>query len=566
MINSQIFTQVTIRKIIFALVLWQFLSVALMAVGTWPGSVALISTALLAVFILAAQPYHSVLLLILSIPFYVIVPNKYLANLPMWRVLFVLLFVAWFVRMLVNQRAYLKKMLAIRRWYEESLISGTNFWGVIWNTLKRIDSRFMAWDKLAALFVILTLFSLLIARFPVHGFKQVLFLVNIYLLYIVVVNVVTDQDRVKEIIRVTGISLAIMVGLGFVQYVATMFSVPYYFWQYWATLVSTLYYGQPLGEVLAYSNSWFSSTPAGQSLRMFGTMPDTHSFGILAMFFLAYVISFTRVPLRWQASLTEYIKAQRWQVLLALFLAVFAVMAAGTRGIYVGMMVPLLAALLAYYYNVVRPLLKMAIVSYLAVIVLVVLSPFITQGLNWVRTHDSDDNFLDRAESIYDLSESSNAGRLEIWKDSVVFAALHPFGVGYGNFIVSLIDNIPNDSTFESLSSEKNLRYNVPQKFVTAHSLYLHILVELGFAGLLAFLLFWWEYFESLGKYLGQFSDEYNHYTLLIVALALTFIWILAYGLFDVTILNDRVLMYLFVSLGISGLIFAKYKSFNRPQ
>ncbi len=563
--NLQTFTKITVRKIIFLLVVWQFISVALMAVGVWPPMVAQINTALLAIFVLLALPYYSVLLLILSIPFYVVVPNPYLQNLPMWRVLFAWLFVVWLVRTIINQRNYIKKMLAIRRWYEESLVSGVNFWGVVWNTLKRIDSRFMAWDKTAALFVILALFSLLIARFPVHGFKQILFLINIYIFYVVLINVVTDEAKVKELIRYTTYSLGIMVGLGFLQYISTMFALPYYFWQYWATLVSSLYYGKPFGEVLTYSNSWFTSG-AGKSLRMFGIMQDTHSFGVIALFLLGYLISFTEIPKRWQVSFREYLNAQRWYILLFIVLAAFALMASGTRGVWVGMLGALAVALFAYYLKVVRPLLKIALMSYLAVIILVLLSPFINQGLNWVRTYDTNDNFLDRAESIYDLNESSNVGRLIIWKDSVKFAALHPFGVGYGNFVDSIIGSVPQNATYEQVAEAKNLRYNLPQKFVTAHSLYLNILVELGFAGLLAFILFWWEYFESLGKFISQFSDEYNHYTLFIVSMALVFIWILAYGIFDVTIFNERVFQYLFISLGISGLIFAKYKSFNRPD
>ncbi|MDQ3018833.1 MAG: O-antigen ligase family protein, partial [bacterium] len=291
-----------------------------------------------------------------------------------------------------------------------------------------------------------------------------------------------------------------------------------------------------------------------------------HSFGVMCIFLLAYLLSYTVVPKQWQVSIREFIKAQRWYILLGLALTGFAVMASGTRGIWVGMLAPLAIASLAYYRKIARPLLKMAIASYLAIIILFVVSPFISQGLNWVRSHDTADNFIDRAESIYDLKESSNVGRLEIWKDSVVFAALHPFGVGYGNFVTSMVSSIPADATFEQVSGVRNLRYNVPQEFVTAHSLYLNILVELGFAGLLAFVLFWWEYIEGLWKFMGQFSDEHNQYTLLIVALALAFIWILAYGVFDVTLFNEKVLQYLFISMAVSGLIFAKYKSFNRPQ
>ncbi len=566
MITKHSFTNITIRKIIWLLVIWQAVSVALIAVGTLPNWVALISAGLLAIFILIAEPYYSVLLLILSIPFSVILPNPYLDALPMWRVLFIILFIVWGVRTIINQRKYFYKMLAIRRWYEESLIAGSDFWGVIWNTLKRLDSRFMPWDKCAALFVALALFSLLIARFPVVGFKQILFLVNIYLLYLVVINVVTDEEKVKELIRYTLYSLLIVVGLGFVQFLSTIFADPYYFWQYWATLVSSLYYGQPLGDVLAYSNSWFSGNGGGRALRMFGILPDTHSFAVMAIFLLGYLLSVTKVPERWQVSFWGYIRAQRWYILLAIFLTCFAIMASGTRGVWLSMLVPLVIVAFAYLRKIARPLFKMILLAYVAIIILFALSPLIAQGLNYARTYDVDDNFLGRAGSIYDLNESSNAGRIEIWKNSVKFAAVHPFGVGYGNFIASIIPNIPEKATFEEISSEKNLLYNLPEKFVTAHSLYLHLLVELGFAGLLAFLLFWWEYFESLWKFLGQYSDEYNPYTLTIIGLALAFIWILAYGVFDVTLFNEKVLQYLFLSLAISGLIFVKYKSFNRPQ
>lgn len=566
MITKQSFTNITVRKIIWLLVIWQAISVALMAVGTWPITVALLTLALLMLFILIALPYHSVLLLVLSIPFSIIFPNPYFDELPMWRILFIWLFVIWLIRTLINQRQYLKKMFAIRRWYEESLVAGANFWGVVWNTIKRVDSRFMPWDKCAALFIALALFSLLIARFPIVGLKQILFLVNVYLLYLVVINVTTDENKVTELMHYTLYSLLIVVGLGFIQFIGTLFASPYYFWQYWATMVSGLYYGRPLADVLVYSNSWFSGNGGGQSLRMFGIMPDTHSFGVMCIFLLGYLLAISKVPIRWQIGLWAYVKAQRWYVILALGLTAFGVMASGTRGVWLGMLGPIAVALIAYVRKVARPLLKLMLATYIAIILLFVASPFISQGLNWIRTFDADDNFLDRAASIYDLNESSNVGRIEIWKNSVKFAALHPFGVGYGNFVTSLVQNIPEDASYEQVASQENLRYNVPQKFVTAHSLYLHLLVELGFAGLLAFLLFIWEYVESLWKFLGQYSDEYNRYTLFVIGIALAVVWILAYGVFDVTLFNEKVLQYLFISLALSGLIFVKYKSFNRPQ
>lgn len=563
--------KITIHKIIGALVLWQFISVGLMAVGTWPKEIAIVNAALLAIFILLASPFYSVLLTVLSIPFFVILPNPFLANLPMWRVLFAWLFVVWFVKMLISQRAWLLKALAFKRWSangqggaQKAPMTGTRLREIILNAIARINSRLRPWDKVAILFLLLAFCSLLIARFPMHGLKQILFLVNIYLLYIVAVNVVTDESKLKELIRYVRYSLMIIVGLGFLQYFSTLFSLPYYFWQYWATMVSSLYYGVPLGNVLAYSNSWFSASSGAQALRMFGVLPDTHAFGVMCIFLLAYLEPFGR-GVRGKATLQSLGQKRYW--LAAIFLAAFGVMASGTRGVWVSLLVPIAIAAFAYFRGFLKPYFKKMLIIYAAIIFLFIVSPLITQGLNVIRTYDTKDNFLNRAGSIYDLSESSNVGRLEIWKSSVKFAAMHPFGVGYGNFITSIVTEIPENATFEQVSSMKNLRYNLPQAFITAHSLYLHLLVELGFAGLLAFLLFWWEYFEQLWKFIKKHSAApLTKFSSLAVSLGLAFVWILTYGLFDVTILNDRVLMYLFISLAVSGLLFAKYDSFLQPD
>lgn len=546
--------KITIHKIIAVLVLWQFISVGLMAVGTWPSEIAIANTVLLALFIVVAKPLQSLLLTVVSIPFFVILPNPLLANLPMWRPLFALLFLVWIFKLLIKQRAKLRKIFTINRANLSQPLTATKFREVIYKSAQKVNSRLRPWDRVALLFLLLALCSLLIARFQLHGFKQILFLVNIYLLYVVAVNVVTDELKLKLLIRYTRYSLMIMVGLGFVQYFSTVFAMPYYFWQYWATMVSSLYYGVPLANVLAYSNSWLSNSGGSQALRMFGILPDTHAFGVMCIFLLAFLTPFIN------SARTVVTNKRLW--LAGIFLTAFGIMASGTRGVWVSLLIPLAISVLAYFRGFVKPFFKNMLVVYGIILTLFLVSPFISQGLNFIRTYDVDDNFLDRANSIYDLSESSNVGRLEIWKSSLKFAAVHPFGAGYGNFITSLMTSIPENVTYEQLSEEKNLRYNLPEKFITAHSLYLQLLVELGFAGLLAFILYWWEYFEWLWQFLKKHGAEFTLYTNLVVGLGLAFVWILAYGIFDVTILNDRVLQYLFICIAISGLIFSKYQSF----
>lgn len=544
------------NQIIIAITLWQFFSVGLMAVGTWSHNVAIFNAILIGVFILLAKPFYSALLLIISIPFYVILPNPIIANLPMWRILFVLLFVVWFLHLLVSQREWLQKMFAFKKQTEGEPAGSSlapNRKEIFIGSVKRLNSRLMPWDKIIFLFFVLSSVSLLIARFPGHGLKQILFLLNIYLLYIVIVSVTTDKEKLGQLIRYTIYSLGIMVGLGFIQYLGTLFASPYYFWQYWAMMVSGLYYGMPLANVLAYSNSWFSAGANGSSLRMFGVLPDTHAFGVMCIFLLAYLIP----SLHWPKSSKGELKP-RWYIVTLVVLSGFGVMASGTRGVWLSMLAPLALSALIYKLGWMKQFFKVMLAVYVVIVMLFVVSPFISKGLNYIRTVQTQDDFLNRAGSIYDLNESSNAGRIDIWKNSVKFAALHPFGVGYGNFIVSIVHNISDDASFEQVSASKNLRYNLPEEFITAHSLYLQLLVELGFAGFLAFILFWWEYFESLYSFLKNSFASGHRYVYLVLSIALAFVWLLAYGVFDVTILNDRVLQYLMISLAISGLIFVK--------
>ncbi|HMQ01947.1 MAG TPA: hypothetical protein PKD79_02670, partial [Candidatus Doudnabacteria bacterium] len=136
----------------------------------------------------------------------------------------------------------------------------------------------------------------------------------------------------------------------------------------------------------------------------------------------------------------------------------------------------------------------------------------------------------------------------------------NPLGTGYGNFITSIVDAPPGLS-FEEVSDEKNLRYNLPQKFVTAHSLYLHLLVELGLLGLLIFILFWREVGKQLWQAVSESQFMFTSLNLFFVASAVALVWLLAYGLFDVTILNERVLLYTMALLALLNMALR-----NKPQ
>lgn len=537
---KQFFAQYQIQLL---LVIYQFISVYLMATGVWPVWVAWINVGFIAVYIVFANIFSALLLTILSIPFYVALPNQYVDGFAMWRVVVLLLG----VKLLVLE--FSGYWLGVRK---------------SWTKLLSLIAPF-AWERYLGLFILFALLSLLVARYPVVGLKQIVFLLNVYVLYVVAAAAVRTQQQIVTVIKATAISLAIIVALGYVQFIATFFTEIYYFWQYWAVQVSGLYYGLDLANVLVYSNSWFSELGGQRSLRMFSIMPDSHSFAMVAVFLSVYMLPFiwsmslqtkTR-PLsgggsKARAVVRRVLNYRLWSIVRFSSLAIIL---SGTRGVWVGMLPALSVAFTLYLKNILRPYMSKILMSMLLVVLLFPLSPIINAGLNYIRLAGYRENFLDRAASIYDLTESSNAGRLIIWKDSALYALSHPLGTGYGNFIVSLFDRIPPGATYEQLAQTHNERYNLPQKFITAHSLYLHMLVELGLIGLAAFVAFWLKYYKEIWRFLKRTGQQYSEYGLFVAATAVMFLWFLAYSMFDLTIFNDKVMLYGMVSLALSGAI-----------
>lgn len=525
-----------IKYFFLAILLWQLISVGLLSVGVWTFDVALVNTVLLALAIAVVSKLDALRLFLLSLPFMIVLPNVAIANLPMWRVLLI-----WLFGMVLLKAIYqnYQRKIGLKKFIVQ-------FW----------QQNLASWDKWLIILAIFAAMSVVLSVFISHGAKQIIFLINCYLLYLTVLLVVQTEQEKSKFQNALLYSLLITVGLGYLQYLLTFYFSTYYFWQYWAVMISGIYYGQPLGEVLTYSNSWFSAGGSGQALRMFGIMQDTHSFGVVVMLALALWIGIQTKLANSTDKIMKLLKSQTREFWLVFVLLAFAIIACGTRGIWVAMLVPLVVTAWMWLRRPQwRKLVALSSLSYLTVIVLFVISPWISYGLNLIRTIDSDDNFIERAQSIYDLEEASNVGRLEIWQESIKYAATHPFGTGYGNFIVSLVESIPENTTYEQVASLEDTRYNLPQKFITAHSLYLHILVELGIIGLILFFVVWLLIAYAIYQKIAATNFELSRTNFLAVSLGLVLLWLLAYGIFDVTILNERVLLYLMSVLACLNLI-----------
>jgi O-antigen ligase len=478
-----------------------------MAVGIWPDWVVWLNLAVAAVFLVLADSFDGLLFLIISIPFYVAVPNPKFDSLSSWRILFAVFFLKWFA--------------------EEIIV-------------KKQKIVFFYWDKILGLFTLLAfMVTLAFAQFRLPGFKQIIFWLNIYVVYLAAANLIKNRQQVIKLAKFLASSASMIIGLGFVQLLVTFFTNLDTFWVYWASFVSKLYYGDYFSSITLYSNSWFSYNGI-RELRMFSIMPDSQSFAYVCVFAvgLGTALTFT---------ISKKARAWLWSGIRS---AGLALVLSGTRAVWVGMVAPFMALAIALKTNFIKAPAKKFFWPFIMIIILFAISPLINKGLDYLRAGGRfKENFIERAKSIYDLSEISNAGRIAIWKDSLVFAARHPLGIGVGNFMVSLGQS--DLKSYQEASTKLNERYNLPQRYVSAHSLYLQILVETGVLGLFLLIWFFVQILSDIWSFLSLYRQSEDFLVIFVLQFSLLLLWILFAGFFDITLFNDKVLMFFLLSLAI---------------
>lgn len=394
--------------------------------------------------------------------------------------------------------------------------------------------------------------SLLWAQFFGEGAKQLLFLLNAALIYPVVVWTLRDSTRLVGLLRAGAVSTGVIVLLGFVQYAITLFTIAYYFWQFWALQVASVYYGTTLARVLQYSNSWVTVQGEEKILRMFSIMPSSHAFAMVCVLFLAFVLPLLYVSAN-NENMTAVKNALSFQMVRrrigvwgGVVLTMLALILSGTRGVWAGMLPALGLAGILYWRSRVRQSVAPVLAAMLLVLVLFEASPLIDRAAAWVRHGGFGQGTLDRVASIIDTGETSNAGRLDMWKRAAAQVLRNPVGVGYGNFITT----IASGDNYDAAANQDNDEYNLPQRYVTAHSLYLQLLVELGVAGFLLFCGFWLAFYWDAYKVLYRRGVQGVEMVLIVTA-SFVFLWFLAYSVFDLTWLNDKILLYTFLLFGL---------------
>ncbi len=507
-------------------------STALIATGMWPAFMIYANLAMMLAAVLFFDLEYALYSVILSIPFYLDVPDPKYDTVSLWRIVFLFFFLVFIFKIWRG------------RSFPGDHLSGFR------QILRALRQNLFPWDKYLLAYALIALLSLAVAKFKFEGLKELVFALNIYLIYVIAASVIKTKEQVFRAIVVVFSSLASVVAIGFAQFIFSLAVPFFYFWQYWAIVIARAFYGSFFANTAMYSNSWIAFYPnQPPSLRMFSVLPDSHAFAVIALFGIPFALALLRfAKSKWQKTLLWiFIALSAWAILLS-----------GTRGVWVGLAAPLCIGAYLWVKHYGRKIIAPAVAPVLIFAAILLVSPFLQKIISGSQRNYG--NYLQRAESVSSLDNESNAARLDIWKKTLKFAARHPLlGAGYGNFIVSLGKSAGN---YIRAADKNSKEFNLPQKYITAHDFYLQILAETGILGLLAFALFFkklaggfWNFFKR------HFLYDRDGFAVFAVAAGLYLAALFVYLLVDTTIMNDRVLMYFFLILALCGSIFRIYET-----
>ncbi len=198
---------------------------------------------------------------IVSIPLFIALPiNQNFDNFAAWRVIVFYLFLMWLIK---------EKIIF-------SLFDP--------DKIKQIVGRILGFEWCIILFMFIAVFSLLVAENQGFGLRKIIFLANVFPLYVVIRALAEKKDiRSLMFLSILGAG-AISATVGFIQFISIQFVSLFDFWKHWVQWVTPIFYGHSLAVLLEKSNTWFSYYAASPpTLRLFSVFPDSHSFGLFSL-------------------------------------------------------------------------------------------------------------------------------------------------------------------------------------------------------------------------------------------------------------------------------------------
>ena len=475
---------------------------------------------LVSLYALLANLPSATLYFIRAVPIFVAIPlTAYFDNFNLWRIFSGLVFLRWFFDYRAELIDKLRSALA---------------------QPKAIFKRYPLLVCFAG-FILISILSLIGADLFI-GLKRLIFILNLSLIAPVIFTLIRDQKLSLPLVFKNIIYAGVIVmAVGVIQLISAYLVDFWTFIEYWARMVQYGFYGFEWSGIAYTSNTWFAYLSDQLSLRVFSTLPDSHSFPVVLLFVLPALFAMAAYPVlqKLGSNLTlKRLYLTRGNLLMALIPLVYILLIlSGTRGIWLASLAPLVIAPFALRFlkshdnkNIFKYLISFWLLFFM---LFTVAWPIFSSNQFQIAKSEGDELFKKRIRSILDLGETSNLGRILIWKETVRSIGQNPlFGVGIGNFPVILGQG---QDTSRAGSS--------------AHNLYLHIAAETGLLGLIfalgaLLLVLWggWVVFRDSSDYRAKLYG---------LAWFLYFLWILAYLMTDAVLFDERAFLMFVINASI---------------
>lgn len=496
-------------NIVFAM---QLILVALAILDVLPREAFLFSAGIFVLFALFEPIEETVFLIARSIPILVALPiTDTFDSLNMWRIIVLIIFLKWFFDSQFS--AFFENLKTILVKAEKPL----EMIGFAWNRWRI--------EFLAALLFLVSVLSLLKTDDLGIAIKRIMYFVNLGMLFFVV-RAIISKDNLKRLSLNVLISGIIIVVVGIIQLVTSYLIYIDNFAEFWALQFNQTLYGVAWANIAINANTWFAYYYDTIHLRMFASFPDTHSFPLYLLMTICFAITLV---------ISEKRKQFRYALYFFIALASAGLILSGTRGIWASIVFPIIFLI----YLLWKKYADKNLLAYAAMplIFFIALLPFsyIVFGSTQFKLKQSaqhQDVLRERIKSIIDTNETSNQGRIHIWKETLKSIAKNPLlGVGIGNFPTVLKQN-PTATKAGS----------------SAHNLYLNTFAELGIFGFIVFMMLIYEILKSAWKLFTGNQQSFERFFGLNAAIYL--IWILWYSMTDVAIYDERAFLLLMILLG----------------
>jgi len=299
---------------------------------------------------------------------------------------------------------------------------------------KRLNIVLGSTTYLLIIFLSLSAFSFFWAKNQDFAMRKILFLLSIFPLYFVVSDVIYDKEKMIKMIKVLVFSGALAAVIGLVQFFSQFFLGLEKVYDFWAKYITIPFLGASAGEAVLKNPSWLVNISGKTFLRATSTFPDPHMLAL----YLGMLL-----PL----SAGLFLKTKNVFYLITFLIMLLADVLTFSRGGYLGLLIGGFFLLIVFWKKMTRKY-KLFIFSFLAIIIMAFMIP---------------GPISSRFNSIFNTSEGSNVGRLDMWEKSWKVAENNPFlGVGIGNYPLEL---------------KPSAGYREP---ITAHNTYLDIAAETG--------------------------------------------------------------------------------------